>query len=187
MCGIVYSIHQSVRLHVKQLLTVLVWLKFLQSWSSEADVDGPLRTWCFTNTSCFSWWRIFIHSCTRWSAWQVPPFAIHWCDLERPFLQGQVIFKNRSGFTSAVFDLCCFSSLTLTTVKHDWFVTVSDGPLSPGHVPVSMVTVSNSNKPDSVNLMKWFGTDMLKTSLPTMPPLPVQGQRVLTLDEIERL
>ncbi|WAR03166.1 4ET-like protein [Mya arenaria] len=54
-----------------------------------------------------------------------------------------------------------------------------DGPISPGQLPVSM-----GGKPD--NLMKWFGSDVLKTSLTTMPPLPVQGQRVLTLDEIER-
>lgn len=60
-----------------------------------------------------------------------------------------------------------------------------NGPISPG-VPVSMVSVSNSSKPDNINLMKWFNTDVLKTQLPTMPPLPVQGQRVLTLDEIER-
>lgn len=68
------------------------------------------------------------------------------------------------------------------------FVYISDGPVSPG-VPVSMVTVSNSGKPENINLMKWFGNDMLKTQLPTMPPLPVQGhaQRVLTLDEIERI
>ena len=65
--------------------------------------------------------------------------------------------------------------------------TISDGPLSPGHMSVSMATMSTGNKPESVNLMKWFGTDVLKNSLPTMPPLPVQGQRVLTLDEIERL
>ncbi|XP_052798817.1 uncharacterized protein LOC128230525 isoform X2 [Mya arenaria] len=55
-----------------------------------------------------------------------------------------------------------------------------NGPISPGQLPVSM-----GGKPD--NLMKWFGSDVLKTSLTTMPPLPVQGQRVLTLDEIERL
>ncbi|KAL4223713.1 stem cell population maintenance [Mactra antiquata] len=67
-------------------------------------------------------------------------------------------------------------------------INLKNGPVSPG-VPVSMVTVSNSGKPENINLMKWFGNDMLKTQLPTMPPLNVQGhaQRVLTLDEIERI
>ena len=44
----------------------------------------------------------------------------------------------------------------------------------------------NNNFKQDANLMKWFGTDMLKTQLPNMPPLPAQGQRVMTVDEIER-
>lgn len=52
---------------------------------------------------------------------------------------------------------------------------VLNGPISP-----------NSGKGNEPNLMKWFGTDVLKTSLPHMPPIPTQGQRVMTVDEIER-
>ncbi|XP_048729032.2 eukaryotic translation initiation factor 4E transporter-like isoform X3 [Ostrea edulis] len=52
---------------------------------------------------------------------------------------------------------------------------VLNGPISP-----------NSNKSNDPNLLKWFGTDVLKTPLPHMPPLPTQGQRVMTVDEIER-
>ncbi len=40
--------------------------------------------------------------------------------------------------------------------------------------------------PDGNNLSKWFGNDLFKQQLPTMPPLPTQGQKVLTVDEIER-
>jgi hypothetical protein len=35
-------------------------------------------------------------------------------------------------------------------------------------------------------LSKFFSADMLRQQLPNMPPLPPQGQRVLTVDEIER-
>ncbi|XP_061162294.1 eukaryotic translation initiation factor 4E transporter-like isoform X2 [Saccostrea echinata] len=52
---------------------------------------------------------------------------------------------------------------------------VLNGPISP-----------NNNKGNEPNLLKWFGTDVLKTPLPHMPPLPTQGQRVMTVDEIER-
>lgn len=60
--------------------------------------------------------------------------------------------------------------------------------VSAGFTPVSMVTALNGNNnfKQDANLMKWFGTDMLKTQLPNMPPLPAQGQRVMTVDEIER-
>ena len=36
------------------------------------------------------------------------------------------------------------------------------------------------------NLAKWFNSDLLKQQGPVMPPLPSQGQRVMTVDEIER-
>ena len=66
-------------------------------------------------------------------------------------------------------------------------LSVSD-MTSAGFAPVSMVTAVNGNNnfKQDANLMKWFGTDMLKTQLPNMPPLPAQGQRVMTVDEIER-
>ena len=41
--------------------------------------------------------------------------------------------------------------------------------------------------PGSGGLSKFFSADMLRQQLPNMPPLPAaQGQRVLTVDEIER-
>lgn len=52
---------------------------------------------------------------------------------------------------------------------------VLNGPISP-----------NNSKANEPNLLKWFGTDVLKTPLPHMPPIPTQGQRVMTVDEIER-
>ena len=67
------------------------------------------------------------------------------------------------------------------------FLFVSD-MTSAGFTPVSVVRALNGNNnfKQDANLMKWFGTDMLKTQLPNMPPLPAQGQRVMTVDEIER-
>jgi hypothetical protein len=56
-----------------------------------------------------------------------------------------------------------------------------NGPLSP-----------NPNYPKAVSpnpgadLSKWFQMDMLKQHLPAMPPIPGQGQNVLTVDELER-
>jgi hypothetical protein len=41
-------------------------------------------------------------------------------------------------------------------------------------------------KPGEPNLLKWFGNDVLKGQIPNMPPLPQQGTRVMTVDEIER-
>ncbi|XP_052245299.1 eukaryotic translation initiation factor 4E transporter-like isoform X2 [Dreissena polymorpha] len=74
-----------------------------------------------------------------------------------------------------------FTPRPLTPQQHH---QQKNGPVSPGQLVSSMATPAS--KPESANLMKWFGSDVLKTSLSTMPPLPVQGQRVLTLDEIER-
>ncbi len=39
---------------------------------------------------------------------------------------------------------------------------------------------------DGNNLSKWFGNELFKQQLPNMPPLPAQGQKVMTVDEIER-
>lgn len=36
------------------------------------------------------------------------------------------------------------------------------------------------------NLSKWFGNDMMKQSLGNMPSLPPHGQKVITLEELER-
>lgn len=59
-----------------------------------------------------------------------------------------------------------------------------NGPISPGfHCPTSGM---NGNFQANSNLMKWFGGDMLKTPLPSMPPVASPGQKVMTVDEIER-
>lgn len=59
-----------------------------------------------------------------------------------------------------------------------------NGPISPGfQCPTS---VMNGNFQGNSNLMKWFGGDMLKTPLPSMPPVASPGQKVMTVDEIER-
>lgn len=36
-------------------------------------------------------------------------------------------------------------------------------------------------------IFKWFGPEVLKTQLPSMPPLPTHGTKVMTVDEIERI
>ncbi|XP_074643691.1 uncharacterized protein LOC141900609 isoform X2 [Tubulanus polymorphus] len=65
---------------------------------------------------------------------------------------------------------------------HSQFVADGrNGPLSPGVYPKA----ASPNMTDS-NLTKWFGMDLLKQQLPNMPPLPAPGQRVMTVDEIER-
>ena len=38
----------------------------------------------------------------------------------------------------------------------------------------------------SEGLAKFFGTDLLKQQLGAMPPLPNQGQSIMTVEEIER-
>ena len=39
----------------------------------------------------------------------------------------------------------------------------------------------------NLGLAKWFSPELLKQQVANMPPLPMQGQKVLTVDEIERL
>ncbi|CAG2251461.1 EIF4ENIF1 [Mytilus edulis] len=56
------------------------------------------------------------------------------------------------------------------------------GPVSPGLYNGN----NNLTKPGEPNLFKWFGNDVLKGQIPNMPPLPQQGTRVMTVDEIER-
>ena len=56
------------------------------------------------------------------------------------------------------------------------------GPISPGIYNGN----NNMTKPGEPNLLKWFGNDVLKGQIPNMPPLPQQGTRVMTVDEIER-
>ena len=67
-------------------------------------------------------------------------------------------------------------------------VCSTDGPISPGNMQSPMISNGNNNilKQETPNLTKWFSSDMLKNQLPTMPPLNIQGQKVLTLDELER-
>ncbi|XP_076108608.1 uncharacterized protein LOC143076653 isoform X1 [Mytilus galloprovincialis] len=56
------------------------------------------------------------------------------------------------------------------------------GPVSPGLYNGN----NNLTKTGEPNLFKWFGNDVLKGQIPNMPPLPQQGTRVMTVDEIER-
>ncbi|XP_076472828.1 uncharacterized protein LOC143302173 isoform X2 [Babylonia areolata] len=60
---------------------------------------------------------------------------------------------------------------------------VMNGPFSMG-VPVS--GVPNNSVPSEGEILKWFGPEVLKTQLPSMPPLPTHGTKVMTVDEIER-
>ncbi|KAL3856403.1 hypothetical protein ACJMK2_011168 [Sinanodonta woodiana] len=70
-----------------------------------------------------------------------------------------------------------------------------NGPVSPSALSQPVVTSAasfiNGNNNlvgagEQANLLKWFGSDVLKSQLPNLPPLPHQGQRVMTVDEIER-
>jgi len=66
-----------------------------------------------------------------------------------------------------------------------------NGPLSPGGLnrPVSpnpMAALFGARGATGNNLAKWFGNDVLRQQMPNMPPLPTQGQKVMTVDEIER-
>uniref|UniRef100_A0A2C9KJI6 Eukaryotic translation initiation factor 4E transporter n=1 Tax=Biomphalaria glabrata TaxID=6526 RepID=A0A2C9KJI6_BIOGL len=79
------------------------------------------------------------------------------------------------------------------------------GPLSPAALNATLQRVasphgikmngplqSNFNmnggggKGDIGGIQRWFSSDILKTQLPSMPPLPTQGSHVMTVDELER-
>ena len=62
----------------------------------------------------------------------------------------------------------------------------SAGGLPSAQMAMLMSRQQSGGGPADTNLTKWFGSDVLKQQLPNMPPLPSQGQRVLTVDEIER-
>ena len=73
-----------------------------------------------------------------------------------------------------------------------YFAEGMNGPLSPSGYNraaspnISAMLASRGPALDN-NLAKFFGPDILKQQMPRMPPLPTQaGQRVLTVDEIER-
>ncbi|KAK7087352.1 eukaryotic translation initiation factor 4E transporter-like isoform X2 [Littorina saxatilis] len=59
-----------------------------------------------------------------------------------------------------------------------------NGPYSVG-APVSVA--GNNCVPSEGEIFKWFGPEVLKTQLPSMPPLPTHGTKVMTVDEIERI
>jgi hypothetical protein len=50
----------------------------------------------------------------------------------------------------------------------------------------NMAALLGSRQGMDTNLAKWFSNDVFKQQMPVMPPLPAQGQKVLTVDEIER-
>jgi hypothetical protein len=64
-------------------------------------------------------------------------------------------------------------------------MSMMNGPRSAGIQNAQMHALLGRQQSGDTNLTKWFGSDMLKQQLPNMPPLPSQGQRVLTVDEIE--
>ncbi|XP_021371115.1 nuclear receptor coactivator 6-like isoform X2 [Mizuhopecten yessoensis] len=66
-----------------------------------------------------------------------------------------------------------------------------NGPVSPGipihtSIPTSLLNGNNNINKQDPNLAKWFGTDVLKQQMTSLPPLPGTGQRMMTLEEIER-
>lgn len=67
-----------------------------------------------------------------------------------------------------------------------------NGPVSPGipihtSIPSSLLNGNNNITKQDPNLAKWFGTDVLnKQQMTSLPPLPASGQRMMTLEEIER-
>ncbi|XP_060067294.1 eukaryotic translation initiation factor 4E transporter-like isoform X2 [Ylistrum balloti] len=66
-----------------------------------------------------------------------------------------------------------------------------NGPVSPGipihtSIPTSLLNGNNNITKQDPNLAKWFGTDVLKQQMTSLPPLPGSGQRMMTLEEIER-
>ncbi|XP_059171703.1 uncharacterized protein LOC131952835 isoform X2 [Physella acuta] len=50
----------------------------------------------------------------------------------------------------------------------------------------SSTNINGSGKGDVGGIQRWFGSDILKTQLSSMPPLPTQGSHVMTVDELER-
>lgn len=65
------------------------------------------------------------------------------------------------------------------------------GPISPGLVQHSGLSANlnallGAQGTIDNNLAKWFSSDVLKQQNSPMPPLPGQGQKVMTVDEIER-
>lgn len=61
------------------------------------------------------------------------------------------------------------------------FISVS-GSSSQKSNPPSLGNLANASGAD---VLKWFDSDSLRTQLPNMP-LPPQGQKVFTVDELER-
>ncbi|KAK3781688.1 hypothetical protein RRG08_043596 [Elysia crispata] len=63
-----------------------------------------------------------------------------------------------------------------------------NGPMSIG--PGVNGGAQQQPQPGKVDLgsgiQRWFSPDILKTQLPSMPPLPTQGNKVMTVDELER-
>lgn len=70
--------------------------------------------------------------------------------------------------------------------EHVSISEMMNGPLSPGRpIQGSQGGVPGMAGAEGMNLQKWFG-NIQSQQLPSMPPLPQQGQKVLTVDEIER-
>lgn len=68
-----------------------------------------------------------------------------------------------------------------------FFVAAVNGPLaSLGSSVVTSTAPLNNRHPSDGEILKWFSPEVLKTQLPSMPPLPTHGTKVMTVDEIER-
>ncbi|KAH9489343.1 hypothetical protein Btru_051681 [Bulinus truncatus] len=55
-----------------------------------------------------------------------------------------------------------------------------------GPLPSGFNLNGAGGKGDIGGIQRWFSSDILKTQLPSMPPLPTQGSQVMTVDELER-
>ena len=56
---------------------------------------------------------------------------------------------------------------------------LADGPQAP-------VSNMNGGSKFDAGIQRWFNSDLLKTQLQSMPPLPTHGGHVMTVDELER-
>ena len=52
--------------------------------------------------------------------------------------------------------------------------------------PVSTMNSNGGRIDVNAGIQRWFSPDILKTQLPRMPPLPTHGNKVMTVDELER-
>ncbi|PVD31744.1 hypothetical protein C0Q70_07162 [Pomacea canaliculata] len=94
------------------------------------------------------------------------------------------ITPNSSSAISSVLKRAFSSSVPIFTQATKPAV---NGPLaSLGSSVVTSTAPLNNRHPSDGEILKWFSPEVLKTQLPSMPPLPTHGTKVMTVDEIER-